>query len=43
MAERDALVRDAVAQLAGVPLACNLEPLVAQLAYLRHYEVGDTP
>ena len=38
-AERDSLVREAVAQLMTVPLSCNLEYLVSQLAYLRHYEV----
>ena len=38
-AERDALTREAVAQLSAVPLACNLDQLAAQLAYLRCYEV----
>ncbi len=37
--EREGLVREAVAQLSRVPLACNLEYLVGQLAYLRFYEV----
>lgn len=44
---RAALVSDALATLSRVPLACNLEYLVSQLAYLRCYEVwmdvGGTP
>jgi len=36
--EREALTREAVAQLRRVPLACNLEFLVSQLAYLRQFE-----
>ena len=38
--EREAAVREALAMLARVPLAANLEYLISQLAYLRCYEVG---
>ncbi|KAF5829261.1 Non-repetitive/WGA-negative nucleoporin C-terminal-domain-containing protein [Dunaliella salina] len=41
---RAALVSDALATLSRVPLACNLEYLVSQLAYLRCYEgIVDVP
>lgn len=38
-AARGALVSEALATLSRVPLACNLEYLVSQLAFLRCYEV----